>query len=43
LSNPYLARLFDRIVVLDRGSTVEDGNYEDLVARKGIFAALLAS
>ena len=43
LSNPNLARLFDRVVVLDRGAAVEDGNYEHLMARKGVFAGLLAS
>jgi len=43
LSNPNLARLFDRVVVLDRGATVEDGNYDHLTSRKGIFAGLLAS
>lgn len=43
LSNPNLARLFDRVVVLDRGMAVEDGNYDRLMARKGVFAGLLAS
>jgi putative ABC transport system ATP-binding protein len=43
LSNPNLARLFDRVVVLDRGAAVEDGNYDHLIARKGVFAGLLAS
>jgi putative ABC transport system ATP-binding protein len=43
LSNPNLARLFDRVVVLDRGTAVEDGNYDHLIARKGVFAGLLAS
>jgi putative ABC transport system ATP-binding protein len=43
LSNPNLARLFDRVVVLDRGMAVEDGNYDHLIARKGVFAGLLAS
>ncbi len=43
LSNPNLARLFDRVVVLDRGMAVEDGNYDHLVARKGVFAGLLTS
>ncbi|MFZ5673885.1 MAG: ABC transporter transmembrane domain-containing protein [Pseudomonadota bacterium] len=43
LSNPNLARLFDRVVVLDRGTAVEDGNYDQLMARKGVFAGLLAS
>jgi putative ABC transport system ATP-binding protein len=43
LSNPHLARLFDRVVVLDRGAAVEDGTYDQLMARKGIFSSLLAS
>jgi putative ABC transport system ATP-binding protein len=43
LSNPNLARLFDRVVVLDRGMAVEDGDYDHLMARKGVFAGLLAS
>lgn len=43
LSNPNLARLFDRVVVLDRGMAVEDGNYDQLISRKGVFAGLLAS
>jgi putative ABC transport system ATP-binding protein len=43
LSNPNLARLFDRVVVLDRGAAVEDGDYDHLIARKGVFAGLLAS
>lgn len=43
LSNPNLARLFDRVVVLDRGTAVEDGNYDHLISRKGVFAGLLAS
>ncbi|WP_119387845.1 ABC transporter transmembrane domain-containing protein [Taklimakanibacter lacteus] len=43
LSNPNLARLFDRVVVLDRGVAVEDGNYDHLMSRKGVFAGLLAS
>ncbi|MGE0004340.1 MAG: ABC transporter transmembrane domain-containing protein [Parvibaculaceae bacterium] len=43
LSNPNLARLFDRVVVLDRGTAVEDGNYDHLMERKGVFAGLLAS
>ena len=43
LSNPNLARLFDRVLVLDRGTAVEDGNYDQLMTRKGVFAGLLAS
>jgi len=43
LSNPNLARLFDRVVVLDRGTAVEDGDYDQLMSKKGVFAGLLAS
>jgi putative ABC transport system ATP-binding protein len=43
LSNPHLARLFDWVVVLDRGTAVEDGTYDQLMARKGVFASLLES
>ena len=32
----------DRIIVLDKGKIVEDGNYEDLIARNGAFAELVA-
>ena len=32
----------DRIVVLDKGKTAEEGTYEELVKKKGIFAALVA-
>ena len=31
----------DRIIVLDGGKIVEDGNYEDLIANKGFFAELV--
>ena len=32
----------DRILVLDRGRIVEDGNYDELIAKNGLFAALVA-
>lgn len=32
----------DRIIVLDRGKIVEDGNYEELIALNGFFAELVA-
>ena len=32
----------DRIIVLDKGHIVEDGNYEELIAKKGYFAELVA-
>ncbi len=31
----------DRIVVLDGGKIIEDGNYEELIARDGYFAELV--
>lgn len=31
----------DRILVLDKGQIVEDGTYEELIARKGLFAELV--
>ena len=32
----------DRILVLDKGKIVEDGTYEELIAKDGLFAALVA-
>ena len=32
----------DRILVLDRGRIAEDGNYDELIAKNGLFAALVA-
>ncbi len=32
----------DRIIVLDQGGIAEDGTYEELIARKGFFAELVA-
>jgi ABC-type bacteriocin/lantibiotic exporter with double-glycine peptidase domain len=32
----------DRILVLDKGRIVEDGNYEQLIAKGGYFAELVA-
>ena len=34
-------RQCDRIVVLDEGKIIEDGTYEELIARKGFFAGLV--
>lgn len=31
----------DRIIVLDQGKIVEDGNYEQLIAKNGVFAELV--
>ena len=35
-------RRCDRIIVLDRGKIVEDGSYDELIARGGAFAELVA-
>ncbi len=35
-------RQCDRIIVLDRGKIIEDGNYEELLAQNGFFAQLVA-
>ena len=35
-------RQCDRILVLDQGKIIEDGSYEELLARKGYFAELVA-
>ena len=32
----------DRILVLDQGSIIEEGNYDELIARQGFFANLVA-
>jgi NHLM bacteriocin system ABC transporter ATP-binding protein len=34
-------RQCDRIVVLDKGKIIEDGKYDELIARKGFFAELV--
>jgi putative ABC transport system ATP-binding protein len=43
LSTPATASLFDRVVVMDRGTAVEEGKFEDLAARKGVLAALVSA
>ena len=35
-------RQCDRIVVLDKGHIIEDGNYDELIAQNGFFAELVA-
>ena len=35
-------RQCDRIIVLDKGHIVEDGSYDELIARNGAFAELVA-
>ncbi|CAN5242501.1 ABC transporter ATP-binding protein [soil metagenome] len=42
LSTPLLARHFDRVIVLDRGTKAEDGKHDDLMTQKGIFAELVS-
>lgn len=32
----------DRILVLDKGKIIEDGKYEELIAKNGFFAELVA-
>jgi putative ABC transport system ATP-binding protein len=43
LSTPGLASLFDRVLVMDRGTVVEQGKFDDLMGRKGVFAGLISS
>lgn len=31
----------DRIIVIDKGKIIEDGKYEDLIAKEGYFAELV--
>lgn len=42
LTNPAMAKLFDRVIVFDAGELVEDGTHETLLARNGIFKGLLS-
>ena len=35
-------RRCDRIIVLDKGKIVEDGTYDELIAKDGFFAELVA-
>jgi ABC-type multidrug transport system fused ATPase/permease subunit len=34
-------RQCDRIIVLDKGRIIEDGNYEELIRKNGFFASLV--
>jgi putative ABC transport system ATP-binding protein len=43
LSTPVQASLFDRVVVLDRGTVVEEGKVDDLMARKSVFASIMSA
>jgi putative ABC transport system ATP-binding protein len=42
LSNTSLSRMFHRVIVFDRGSVVEDGSFETLDMKSGIFRTLVA-
>jgi putative ABC transport system ATP-binding protein len=42
LSNAKLAEIFDRILLFDRGSLVEAGNFPELSAQNGMFKELLS-
>jgi putative ABC transport system ATP-binding protein len=42
LSTPHMARLFDRVIVFDRGRPVEDGKFDVLAGGKSSLAAMLA-
>jgi putative ABC transport system ATP-binding protein len=43
ISQNRLCRVFDRIAVFDRGMLVEDGIYDDLVKKNGIFKEMLSA
>lgn len=43
LGNSSLANLFDRIIVFDRGTLVEDGTHATLLEKNGIFKELVSS
>jgi putative ABC transport system ATP-binding protein len=42
LSSPHMSKLFERVVVFERGRPVEDGKYDTLITEKGSFAAMLS-
>jgi ABC-type multidrug transport system fused ATPase/permease subunit len=35
-------RQCDRVIVLDKGHIIEDGSYDELIAKNGFFAELVA-
>jgi ABC-type multidrug transport system fused ATPase/permease subunit len=43
LQRPSLARLFDRVVVMDNGRVVDQGSYGEIEARSELFQALVRS
>ena len=42
LSNPAVAQYFDRVLVFDRGTLVDDGTHETLATKDGVFKELVA-
>lgn len=42
LTNPAMAKFFDRVIVFNGGELVEDGTHETLLSRNGIFKGLLS-
>lgn len=43
VSSVQVTPLFDRIAVFDRGNLAEEGSYDDLAKKNGIFAELIAA
>jgi putative ABC transport system ATP-binding protein len=43
VSSTNMTRHFERIAVFDRGALVEDGTYDDLVKKNGIFKEMIAA
>ena len=42
LASPYMATKFERVLVMDQGRLVEDGSPDELLAKQGKFAQLVA-
>ncbi len=42
LASPVMAKYFDRVLVMDQGRLVEDGEPDELIAKQGKFAKLIA-
>jgi putative ABC transport system ATP-binding protein len=43
LSNPSLAKMFDRVIVVNHATVVADGTYETLVEENGTFKEMIAA